>query len=81
MDGRNGLGTEKHPFGAGHLKPVFDVAHGGPRSRLERVLLLRQLQRAGIQVVDWQVDRPFDQAIHTSLSRMAHWFRTIGVAP
>ena len=50
-------------------------------ARLERALLLRQLRRAGIQVVDWQVDRPFDQAVHTSLNRTAHWFRSIGVTP
>ena len=68
-------------FEAQFLEPDKTVDLAVRIARLERVLLLRQLQRAGIQVVDWQVDRPFDQAIHTSLSRMAHWFRTIGVAP
>lgn len=48
-------------------------------ARLERGLLLRRLQRAGIRTVDWQVDTPFDLALHTSLSRQPHWFRAIGV--
>jgi uncharacterized protein (DUF58 family) len=47
--------------------------------RVERLLLLRKLQQAGIQVVDWQVDRPFDQVIHSSLGRVPHWFRAVGV--
>jgi len=68
-------------FEARLLKPGKAVDLAVRIARLERALLLRQLRRAGIQVVDWQVDRPFDQAIHTSLSRTAHWFRAIGVAP
>ncbi|HSR31109.1 MAG TPA: DUF58 domain-containing protein [Anaerolineae bacterium] len=47
--------------------------------RVERVLLRRKLQQAGIQVVDWKVDQPFDQAIHGSLGRMPHWFRGVGL--
>lgn len=46
---------------------------------LERALLLRQLRQAGIQIVDWQVDRPFDQTIHASLGRVPHWFRAVGM--
>lgn len=30
--------------------------------QLERGLLVRNLKRAGVQVVDWDVDQPFDQA-------------------
>jgi uncharacterized protein (DUF58 family) len=63
------------------LKPSKAVDLAVRIARIERALLLRQLRRAGIQVVDWQVDKPFDQAIHTSLSRVAHWSRAIGVAP
>jgi uncharacterized protein (DUF58 family) len=48
-------------------------------ARVERVLLLRKLRQAGIQIVDWQVDKPFDQTIHTSLGRLPHWFRAVGV--
>ena len=47
--------------------------------RLERTLLLRKLQGAGIQVVDWRVDQPFAHVLHASLGRMPHWFRAVGV--
>ena len=49
--------------------------------RVERALALRRLQQAGIQVVDWQVEKPFDHVVHASLGRMPHWFRTLGVEP
>jgi uncharacterized protein (DUF58 family) len=38
-------------------------------ARLERELLLRQLRQAGIRVVNWQVETPFQQVAHTALSR------------
>jgi uncharacterized protein (DUF58 family) len=45
----------------------------------ERVLLIRKLQQAGIRVVDWQVDQPFDQVVHASLGRVPNWFHKMGV--
>lgn len=48
-------------------------------ARLERGLLVRQLQRAGIRTVDWQVDTPFDVAVHARLSRQPSQFRGIGI--
>lgn len=36
---------------------------------IERTVLLSQLKRAGIRVVDWQTDQALDQALHASLSR------------
>jgi uncharacterized protein (DUF58 family) len=48
-------------------------------ARLERVLLLRKLRQAGIQIVDWRVDQPFDQVVHASLGRTPHWFRAVGM--
>lgn len=48
-------------------------------ARLERALLLRKLRRAGIQVVDWQVDRPLDRVVHAALGRTPQWFRAVGV--
>jgi uncharacterized protein (DUF58 family) len=68
-------------FEAQLLKPDKAVDLAVRIARIERALLLRQLRRAGIQVVDWQTDKPFGQAIHTSLSRVANWFRAIGVTP
>ena len=40
-------------------------------ARLERQVLLRRMQRAGILVVDWQVDFPLGQAIFTEVGRSA----------
>ena len=50
-------------------------------ARVERALLLRSMRQAGIQIVDWQVDEPLDQAVHMSLGRVPHWFRAVGVEP
>ena len=55
------------------------VALAARIAHLERVLLIRRMQRAGIQVVDWQVERPFDQVVHATLVRLPHLWRTIGV--
>ncbi|MGE5222418.1 MAG: DUF58 domain-containing protein [Omnitrophica WOR_2 bacterium] len=40
-------------------------------ARIERVLLLRKLQRAGVRVVDWPVVQPLNQVMHTALYRAA----------
>jgi uncharacterized protein (DUF58 family) len=37
--------------------------------QLERDLLLRRLNRAGIQLLDWDVSTPFDKAVRASLGR------------
>jgi len=55
------------------------VALAARIARLERAMLIHRLQRAGVQVVDWQVERPFDQVVHTTLVRLPHLWRTIGV--
>ena len=47
-------------------------------ARLERTLQLRYLRRAGVQVVDWRVDRPFDQVLHATLARTPQWQRAVG---
>lgn len=38
-------------------------------ARVERALLLRRLQRAGIQVVDWRVRQPLDGVMQAALGR------------
>ena len=55
-----------------------DVALAARIARLERTLQLRYLRRAGVQVVDWRVDRPFDQVIHATLARTPQWHRAVG---
>ncbi|MBN1178905.1 MAG: DUF58 domain-containing protein [Anaerolineae bacterium] len=66
-------------FEAGGLPPKAEVALAARVAYVERTLTLRRLQQAGIQVVSWKVDTPFDQTVHASLGRMPHWFRGIGV--
>ena len=41
--------------------------------RLERAMLIYQLRQAGIHVLDWQVNVPFDQAMHAGLGRPSPW--------
>lgn len=40
-------------------------------AQMERVLILRELQRRGVRVLDWQVNRPFEPLVRTSLGRAA----------
>jgi uncharacterized protein (DUF58 family) len=47
-------------------------------ARLERAILLRRLRQAGVQVVDWPVDRPLDQAVLASLGHTPQWTRSVG---
>jgi uncharacterized protein (DUF58 family) len=64
--------------GSSRSDPTWELA--ARIARLERTLLLRRLRQAGIQVVDWQVDKPFDQVVHGAIGRVPHWFRAVGVA-
>ncbi len=43
---------------------------------MERALLLQKIQRAGIQVLDWDVAEPFDQVVKRKLSRPPGFLRT-----
>lgn len=40
-------------------------------ARIERVLMLRQLQRMGVRVVDWPVHRPFEPIVRATLNRVS----------
>jgi uncharacterized protein (DUF58 family) len=46
---------------------------------LQRYVTLQRLRHAGVQVVDWDVARPFDQAVESVLSRPPALIRAIGV--
>jgi uncharacterized protein (DUF58 family) len=52
------------------LSQTQEVRLAARLARLERELLLKQLRQAGIQVMDWPVDTPFQQAAHVALSRV-----------
>ena len=46
--------------------------------QLERKLLLQKVQRTGVQVLDWDVSEPFDQAVKRKLGRPPGWMRAVG---
>ncbi len=50
-------------------------AIAGRTARLERFLLLKQLLRAGVQVINWPLDRPLNETIHTALIRARNEIR------
>jgi len=46
--------------------------------RLERALLLQKVQRAGVQVLNWDVSEPFDLVVKRKLGRPPAWMRAVG---
>ncbi|MBS1253443.1 MAG: hypothetical protein MAG451_02492 [Anaerolineales bacterium] len=68
-------------FEAKRLRRKPSVELAARIARLERGLLIRWLWQAGIRVLDWQVDAPFDQVAHASLGRVPLWYRAVGVSP
>jgi uncharacterized protein (DUF58 family) len=46
--------------------------------QMERALLFQRLQRAGVQVLDWDVAEPFDLVVKRRLSRPPAWLRAVG---
>jgi uncharacterized protein (DUF58 family) len=52
------------------LSQTEDIELGTRIARLEREVQLNQLRHAGIQVMDWPVHTPFQQAAHVVLSRV-----------
>lgn len=56
-----------------------EVALAARIARVERILLLQRLRRMGIRIADWQVDRPLDQVLHTTLARSPKSARPVGV--
>jgi uncharacterized protein (DUF58 family) len=60
----------------GNSNPNVDLA--GRVLHMERILLLQRLQRANIQVLDWDVKEPFDLLVKRKLSRAPAWLMAIG---
>jgi uncharacterized protein (DUF58 family) len=57
-------------FEAERLAKSLDLEFAVRIARIERVLLLRKLQRMGVQVVDWQVRRSLDRVLHAVLTKI-----------
>jgi uncharacterized protein (DUF58 family) len=66
-------------FRAKTLKPQPALELAVRIAAAERVLLLRRLQRVGIQIVDWQVDQSLDHALRMALGRVPKEFRVMGI--
>ena len=46
--------------------------------RMERALPLRKLKRAGVQVLDWNIDQPLNKVVQRELSRVPAWLQMYG---
>lgn len=56
-------------FESSLLPPSKDVELASRIIRMERDLLIKRLKRAGVQVIEWDVSKPFDQAVGPALMR------------
>jgi uncharacterized protein (DUF58 family) len=65
-------------FELAYLPIALSVELAARVVRMERILLLKKLQRAGIQVLDWNVAHPFDQVIKHRLGPPPPLFRAVG---
>ena len=65
-------------FELSYLPKTQNMELAGRVIRMERTLLLQKVQHAGIQVLDWDVDEPFDLVVKRKLSRPPAWLRAIG---
>jgi len=65
-------------FELSYLPKDRNVELAGRVIHMERGLLLQKMQRAGIQILDWDVTEPFDLAVKRRLSRPPAWLRAIG---
>ncbi|HUG34179.1 MAG TPA: DUF58 domain-containing protein [Anaerolineales bacterium] len=65
-------------FEMSYLPKTRSVSLAGRVIQMERVLLLQRIQRAGVQVLDWDVAEPFDYVVKQRLSRPPVWARAAG---
>lgn len=64
-------------FEARGLEPRPSVELSMRILRLQREAMLRELRHMGVQVVNWDVAKPFEQVAHATLSRPAAWVHAI----
>ncbi|MEW5938863.1 MAG: DUF58 domain-containing protein [Chloroflexota bacterium] len=65
-------------FELSFLPKRAEVSQAARVVQLERDLLLRKLNRAGVQLLDWDVSVPFDKAVRQSLGRPPQQARALG---
>lgn len=65
-------------FELSYLKTSREIELAARVVQLERKLLLQKVQRAGVQLLDWDVSEPFDQVVKRKLGRPPGWMRAVG---
>jgi uncharacterized protein (DUF58 family) len=65
-------------FEASHLPARPTVQQAARILSLQRRVTLQRLRHAGVQVVDWDVTKPFEQVAESALSRPPAFMRAIG---
>ncbi len=73
------LSPDPVSYEASSLPDNFDTQYAFRLARIERILLIRRLQRYGITVVDWQVDQPLEKTLRNVLFRAPQEFRKLGL--
>lgn len=64
-------------FELSYLKKNRNVSLASRIIKLERAILLQKVQRAGVQVLDWDVSDPFDLVVKQKLGRLPAWLRAV----
>ena len=64
-------------FELSYLPKTQNVKLAGRMIQMERALMMQRVQRAGIQVLDWDVSEPFDMVVKRRLSRPPAWLRAV----
>jgi uncharacterized protein (DUF58 family) len=65
-------------FEAAHLPSSEAVRQAARILSLRRRVTLQRLRHAGVQIVDWDIARPFEQVVESALSRPPAFIRAIG---
>jgi uncharacterized protein (DUF58 family) len=65
-------------FELSYLPGNSNIDLAGRVIHMERTLLLKRIQRASIQVLDWDVAEPFDLVVKRKLSHPPAWLRAVG---
>jgi uncharacterized protein (DUF58 family) len=65
-------------FELAYLSNRPEVTLAGRIVHLERSMLLQKLRHAGVQALDWDVAKSFDQVASAALGRSLAWSRAIG---
>lgn len=65
-------------FELSYLKKDRNVDVAARIITLERAILLQKVRRVGVQVLDWDVNEPFDLVVKRKLGRPPAWLRAVG---